>query len=195
MTVRIKRANEVDQHPQPYHSDQKSIPSQHLAPPTPFHGCKMSTPGPPKISFSFGAKKAAPAGSTPSSSSSSSAFASKSKPKIAPSNPPSAFSLAADDEDDAPPQLVADSSSRSWGKTRVDPKKLVHQAIKPSRVVRERQEEALGLDQKAFAYDEVWDSMKDAERAAKQRKEDESSDRKVRRPPAFVAARLSNAAD
>lgn len=147
----------------------------------------MSTPDDalkPKISFSFGAKKvgASPAGAaTVSSSSTTKPFALPKPKTAAPVKPPTAFALAADDDEPAPaPVAESSKSGRSWGKPKADPKTLVHQAVKPSRAIRERQEEALGLDQRAFAYDEVWDSMKDAEKAAKQRREDESSDRKVR---------------
>lgn len=136
----------------------------------------------PKISFSIGgAKKAGAPGAAPGGLTTS-GFALP-KPKGAPVavKPPKAFSLAADNDEPAPPQEAESSTSgRSWGKPKVDPKKLVHQAVKPSRADRAKQEVALGLDQRAFAYDEVWDSMKDAEKAAKQRREDESSDRKVR---------------
>jgi hypothetical protein len=132
----------------------------------------------PKISFSFGGAKKA--GAVPSTTTTTAGF-SLPKPKTAPAvKPPKAFSLAADEDEPAPQEAESSTSGRSWGKPKVDPKKLVHQAVKPSRADRERQEVALGLDQKAFAYDEVWDSMKDAEKVAKQRREDESSDRKVR---------------
>lgn len=145
----------------------------------------MSDATKPKISISFGGvKKAGTSGAGPSTTGFS-----LPKPKTASAvKPPKAFSLAADEEEPAPQQAESSTSGRSWGKPKVDPKKLVHQAVKPSRADREKQEVALGLDQKAFAYDEVWDSMKDAEKAAKQRREDESSDRKVRPIP----SRLSN---
>ncbi|CDZ97092.1 Uncharacterized conserved protein [Phaffia rhodozyma] len=131
-----------------------------------------------KLSFSLGLKK------PQSKPTSSSQPASKQLKKPA-------FGLVDSDDETPVTSEPASSSGRSWGKPKAPaPKSLMHQAVAPSRAVREKQDEALKIDQAAFAYDEVYDHMKVAQKAARQRKEDESTDRQ----PKYMAQAIASAA-
>jgi coiled-coil domain-containing protein 55 len=143
----------------------------------------MSAPPAPKFSFSLGGTKKPPPKNALASTSTST---SKSKPALA---------FGGDDDEDAPlpsPSLPTDlkGKERSWGKPKINPKTLVHQAVAPSRVQKAKTSEALSVDASAFEYDSLYDSMKEAERAVKARKEDADTGR----APKYMAQAIASAA-
>lgn len=155
------------------------------SPPTQPHTNQTTQPSipPPKFSFSFGGGAKKPPTKTALASSSTPSSSSRTKPK------PS-ISFGADDEEDQDESLLLNSSKqgilnsggskeRTWGKPKINPKSLVHQAVAPNRRQKVEQASAIQVDPSVFDYDGVWDGMKEAERLVKQRKEDGEASRQV----------------
>lgn len=100
------------------------------------------------------------------------------KPK-APAAPRPAVAFGDDDDEEEGDEQPKASSSRETG---AGNKALIAKSAAKSlsRQARKLQEEALKIDQSVFDYDEVWDGMQSAREAAKQVKQEEAAERKVR---------------
>jgi len=96
----------------------------------------------------------------------------------APSPPPKpavAFSALDDDTLDAAPTSSADNKS-----VQVNKRLAVQTSSSISRATKRKLEEERKVDKTVFEYDEVYDRMKEAEQRAKERREVEAQERKVR---------------
>ncbi|KDQ18438.1 hypothetical protein BOTBODRAFT_103774 [Botryobasidium botryosum FD-172 SS1] len=90
---------------------------------------------------------------------------------------------------DAAPTASASSSS-SVTRTPVNKQLIAQGSKKLSRAERKRMEEEKAIDNTVYEYDAVWDRMKDAERHAKEAREEESKERK----PKYIKNLLNSAA-
>jgi coiled-coil domain-containing protein 55 len=72
-----------------------------------------------------------------------------------------------------------DDEPAKVGRTAPAPERLVATEASMSKSFRKQLEEQKKIDPHAFEYDEVWDQMKDAERQAQFKREEEAKIRKV----------------
>lgn len=108
-----------------------------------------------KLSFSLAPKSKQPVGTAPSLKA------------------PTAFSVLDDENND-------DAPTTSKAGRHVGNQPHIPQSSLESRVQRKRMSEEKKVDQTVYEYDEVWDRMQEAKLKAKETKETESKERKVR---------------
>ncbi|EJU05491.1 hypothetical protein DACRYDRAFT_45666 [Dacryopinax primogenitus] len=121
----------------------------------------------PKLSFSLGSKAKATVGASP------------------PLKRTAAVAFGNDEQDavDAAPTARASGSKTSVNK------QLMAQSVAMSKKVKQRQDEAKRVDATVFMYDEVYDKMQHAKKAAETKREEESQERK----PRYIKSLLESA--
>lgn len=89
---------------------------------------------------------------------------------------PAAF----DDSNEPLESLDAAPTASSSSRTEVNKRLIAQGSTKLSRAEKMRIEKEKAVDATVYEYDEVWDRMKDAEKQAKEVREEETKERKVR---------------